>query len=73
MVCTLGKPQPNPARLLAFELVMQVNQEGAYANIRLPELLGNQSSTWQIGHFVPNFPTAPLDYRADMIILQLNF
>ena len=40
MVCILGKPQPNPARLLAFELVMQVNQEGAYANIRLPELLG---------------------------------
>ena len=36
----MGKPQPNPARLLAFELVMQVNQEGAYANIRLPELLG---------------------------------
>lgn len=40
MAGILGKPKPNPARLLAFELVMQVNHEGAYANIRLPELLG---------------------------------
>jgi 16S rRNA (cytosine967-C5)-methyltransferase len=39
MACILGKPKPSPARLLAFELVMQVNQEGAFANIRLPELL----------------------------------
>jgi 16S rRNA (cytosine967-C5)-methyltransferase len=36
---TLGKPNPNPARLLAYELIWQVNEEGAYANIRLPELL----------------------------------
>ena len=35
----MGKPNPNPARLLAYELVWQVNEEGAYANIRLPELL----------------------------------
>jgi 16S rRNA (cytosine967-C5)-methyltransferase len=37
----LGKPQASPARLLAFELLMQVNQEGAYANLRLPELLNH--------------------------------
>jgi len=35
----LGKPNPNPSRLTAYELVHQVNHEGAYANIRLPELL----------------------------------
>ena len=35
----MGKPNPNLARLLAYELVWQVNEEGAYANIRLPELL----------------------------------
>ncbi|MBM3698496.1 MAG: tRNA/rRNA cytosine-C5-methylase [Actinobacteria bacterium] len=37
----MGKPQASPARLLAFELLMQVNQEGAYANLRLPELLNH--------------------------------
>ena len=35
----LGKPNPNPSRLLAYELLWQVNEEGAFANIRLPELL----------------------------------
>jgi 16S rRNA (cytosine967-C5)-methyltransferase len=39
MAYILGKPQPNAARLLAFDLVMQVNKDGAFANIRLPELL----------------------------------
>jgi len=33
------KPKPEPARLLVFELLTQVNREGAYANLRLPELL----------------------------------
>jgi 16S rRNA (cytosine967-C5)-methyltransferase len=35
----LGKPNPQPSRLLAYELIWQVNEEGAYANLRLPELL----------------------------------
>ena len=35
----MGKPNPNPSRLTAYELVHQVNNDGAYANIRLPELL----------------------------------
>jgi len=35
----LRKPTPNKARLLAYELITQVNREGAFANIRLPELL----------------------------------
>jgi 16S rRNA (cytosine967-C5)-methyltransferase len=35
----LAKPNPNPSRLLAYELIWQVNEEGAFANIRLPELL----------------------------------
>jgi 16S rRNA (cytosine967-C5)-methyltransferase len=34
------KPRPDPARVLAFDLITQVNREGAYANIRLPQLLG---------------------------------
>ena len=39
MVCLLGKPNPAPSRLVAYELIAQVNRQGAYANIRLPELL----------------------------------
>lgn len=39
----MGKPNPNPARLLAYELVSQVNRNNAYANIRLPELLKKSS------------------------------
>lgn len=41
----LGKANPKPPRLIAYELVYQVNREGAYANIRLPELLGKSQMT----------------------------
>ncbi len=37
----MGKPNPYPSRLLAYELIWQVNEEGAFANLRLPELLAN--------------------------------
>lgn len=39
----MGKPNPNHSRLTAYELVHQVNHEGAYANIRLPELLAKSN------------------------------
>jgi len=42
------KPKPDPARLLVFTLLTQVNREGAYANLRLPELL--QEVATVIGH-----------------------
>lgn len=35
----MGKPNPSESRLVAYELVSQVNRDGAYANLRLPELL----------------------------------
>jgi len=35
----LRKANPDAARLLVFDLLSQVNREGAYANIRLPDLL----------------------------------
>ena len=34
-----SKPKPGAARLLSFDLVSQVNRNGAFANLRLPELL----------------------------------
>ncbi len=35
----MGKPRPTQSRMIAFDLISQVNRNGAYANIRLPELL----------------------------------
>lgn len=35
----MGKPNPSQSRLIAFNLITQVNREGAYANLRMPELL----------------------------------
>ena len=34
-----GRPKPSESRVLAYNLIHQVNREGAYANIRLPSLL----------------------------------
>jgi len=39
MARTFKKPQPDAARVLVYHLLKQVNEEGAYANLRLPELL----------------------------------
>ena len=36
-----SKPKPGATRLLAYDLVSQVNRNGAYANLRLPELLAD--------------------------------
>ena len=36
-----SKPKPGAARLLAYDLVSQVNRNGAYANLGLPELLSD--------------------------------
>ena len=36
---TFRKPKPSPARVVAFECVTNVNRDGAYANILLPQLL----------------------------------
>ena len=35
------KPKPEAARLLVFHLLTQVNRQGAFANLRLPELLAD--------------------------------
>ena len=37
------KPKPEAARLLVFHLLTQVNRQGAYANLRLPELLADST------------------------------
>lgn len=35
------KPKPDESRLVAYQLISQVNREGAFANIRLPVLLAD--------------------------------
>jgi len=37
------KPNPSESRLVSYNLIHQVNHEGAYANIRLPTLLEDSS------------------------------
>ncbi len=37
------KPKPEATRLLVFNLLTQVNRQGAYANLRLPELLSSSN------------------------------
>lgn len=39
----MSKPKVDQARLLAYDLISQVNREGAYANIRLPQLLADST------------------------------
>ena len=34
-----SRPKPSESRMLAYQLIHQVNREGAYANLRLPSLL----------------------------------
>lgn len=34
-----GRPKPSKSRVVAYNLIHQVNREGAYANLRLPSLL----------------------------------
>jgi 16S rRNA (cytosine967-C5)-methyltransferase len=36
-------PKPSPARIIAFECITEVNRNGAYANILLPQLLEKSS------------------------------
>ena len=37
------RPAPSESRLVAYNLIHQVNREGAYANLRLPSLLDSSS------------------------------
>jgi 16S rRNA (cytosine967-C5)-methyltransferase len=47
-----SKPKPGGARLLAYDLVSQVNRNGAYANLRLPELLSDSELNLRDRSFV---------------------
>jgi len=69
----LGKPNPNPSRLTAYELVHQVNNDGAYANIRLPELLAKSKMNTADKAFTTelSYGTLRMQGRHDYIIKSL--
>ena len=68
----MGKPNPNPSRLTAYELVHQVNNDGAYANIRLPELLAKSKMNTADKAFTTelSYGTLRMQGRHDYIIIK---
>ena len=66
------KPKPDQARLLAFHLLTMVNREGAYANLRLPELLAKSNLEQRDRAFATelSYGTLRLQGRYDSIIRQ---
>ena len=64
------KPKPDQARLLAFHLLTMVNREGAYANLRLPELLAKSNLEQRDRAFATelSYGTLRLQGRYDSII-----
>ena len=79
---SFAKPKPGGARLLAYDLVSQVNRNGAYANLRLPELLSDSELDLRDRSFVTELAYGTLrlqgkhDYaiskKADRPICELD-
>ena len=79
---SFSKPKPGAARLLAYDLVSQVNRSGAYANLRLPELLSESNLDLRDRSFVTELAYGTLrmqgkhDYaitsKADRPITELD-
>jgi 16S rRNA (cytosine967-C5)-methyltransferase len=79
---SFSKPKPGAARLLAYDLVSQVNRNGAYANLRLPELLSESDLDLRDRSFVTELAYGTLrmqgkhDYaislKADRPIAELD-
>ncbi len=66
------KPNPSQSRLIAFDLITQVNRGGAYANLRLPELLSQSSLDQRDRGFVTelSYGTLRMQGRHDYAISQ---
>jgi 16S rRNA (cytosine967-C5)-methyltransferase len=66
------KPNPSQSRLVAFDLITQVNRGGAYANLRLPELLSQSSLDQRDRGFVTelSYGTLRMQGRHDYAISQ---
>ncbi len=68
------KPRPDASRLLAFEILTQVNRHEAYANLLLPKALGESSLEHRDRGFVTElvYGTIRMQGRHDWILSQVS-
>ena len=68
------KPRPDASRLLAFEILTQVNRHEAYANLILPKALGESSLEQRDKGFVTElvYGTIRMQGRHDWILSQIS-
>lgn len=68
------KPRPDAARVLAFEILTQVNRHDAYANLLLPKALGDSSLDQRDKGFVTElvYGTLRMQGRHDWILSQVS-
>ena len=68
------KPRPDASRLLAFEILTQVNRHEAYANLLLPKTLGESSLEHRDRGFVTElvYGTIRMQGRHDWILSQVS-
>lgn len=71
---TFRKPRPDASRLLAFEILTQVNRHEAYANLLLPKALGESSLEQRDRGFVTElvYGTIRMQGRHDWILSQVS-
>ena len=71
---TFRKPRPDAARILAFEVLTQVNREDAYANLLLPKTLGQSDLDQRDKGFITElvYGTIRMQGRHDWILSQVS-
>lgn len=71
---TFRKPRPDASRVLAFEVLTQVNRHEAYANLILPKTLGESSLEQRDKGFVTElvYGTIRMQGRHDWILSQVS-
>jgi len=71
---TFRKPRPDTARVLAFEILTQVNRSDAYANLLLPRALSESSLEKRDRGFVTElvYGTIRMQGRHDWILSQVS-
>jgi len=71
---TFRKPRPDASRLLAFEILTQVNRHEAFANLILPKALGESSLEQRDRGFVTElvYGTIRMQGRHDWILSQVS-
>ena len=71
---TFRKPRPDVSRVLAFEILTQVNRHEAYANLLLPKALGESNFEQRDRGFVTElvYGTIRMQGRHDWILAQVS-